>query len=131
MDVFNSELDVDPIQLNSEAPPVPEDCDHKDCQGRCWKEYPQSRFPNWTSRQVKKCGIHDAIVNYDRSKRCKLYKLDVERSSLFCDAGTIVLSDGDVWLDGEWDRFKDDNVRVFIFSDSLKVLTMFFSKRPM
>lgn len=73
---------------------------------------------------MKKCGIYDAIENYDRSKQCKLHKLDVERSGLFCDAGEIIMSDGDPWLDGEWHRLKNDNIRVFICSDSLM-----FSKR--
>ena len=109
---------------------MPEDCDHKSCKGKCWKGYPQSRFPNWTSCQVKKCGIYDAIENFDRSKKCKLYKLDVEKSGLFYDAGPATIkSDGDG--DSAWNQLKDDNVRVFIFSNSLKELMMFFSKRQM
>lgn len=106
---------------------MPEDCDHQSCNGKCWEGYPQSRFPNWTSCQVKKCGIYDAIENYDRRKQCKLYKLDVEKSGLFCDAGKIDMSDGD----SGWKVLRNENVRVFIFSNSLKELMMFFSKRQM
>ncbi|KAF8344921.1 hypothetical protein F5887DRAFT_1282922 [Amanita rubescens] len=102
---------VDQDQLNTEAPPVPEDCDHTDCDGECWKGYPQSRFPNWTPSQVEKCKIHDAINKYDREKQCVVYKLDVDKQGIFHHAGTMEMldSDDDAVLDKEWDRFKGDN----------------------
>ncbi len=105
---------IDQKQLNSDAPPVPEDCDHKDCQGRCWKEYPQSRFPNWSHNQVTRSGIRDAIDGYDRSKKCVIYKLDVDSSGIFHHAGALVLLDGDASLDNEWGRLMDDKVRSFV-----------------
>lgn len=109
--------DVDQKQLNTKAPPVPEDCDHTDCKGNCWRGYPQSRFPNWTPSQVQKCKIHDAIWNYDRKKPCIIYKLDVDKRGIFNDAGRIEMDmlDDEATLEKEWERLKDDNVRFFSF----------------
>jgi hypothetical protein len=105
---------IDQNQLNSDAPPVPKDCNHKDCQGRCWKHYPQSRFPNWSHNQVTRSGIQDAIDGYDRSKKCVIYKLDVDSSGIFHRANALVLLDGDASLDNEWGRLMDDKVRSFV-----------------
>src|SRR2546421_71712 len=69
--LFSTE--VDPEQLNSELHPIPALCDHRDCGHDCWKNYPQSRFPNWTRRQVKKSKILKAVEEYDRALPCKLY----------------------------------------------------------
>ncbi|KAK2459578.1 hypothetical protein APHAL10511_008388 [Amanita phalloides] len=96
-------------ELESTAPPAPEDCDHTECNGDCWKEYPKSRFPNWTETQVKKCKIHAAIHNYDHRKKCIIHKLDVNKKGIFCDAEKFYMEDDEGLLDREWDRFRNDN----------------------
>jgi hypothetical protein len=125
--------DVDKKQLNTKAPPVPADCDHTTCKGNCWRDYPQSRFPNWTPSQVRRCKIHDAIWNYDRKKPCVIYKLDVNKHGIFNDAGQIKMDmlDDEATLEKEWKRMKDDNVRfffVFLLLWRLKVITPLCSK---
>ena len=120
--------------MKTEAPPVPGDCDHRDCDGACWKGYPQSRFPNWTPSQVEKCKIHDAITKYDRTKQCVVYKLDVDKQGIFHHAGTMEMldSDDDATLDNEWDRFKGDNVGILCFCCRLPVILIpLYSKRQM
>jgi hypothetical protein len=77
---FNFIPDVDQGLLDSERPPVPDDCDHADCSDRCWKNYPKSRFPNWTDPQVRKCGIRRAV---DKSDPCRLYYVDVDNEGKF------------------------------------------------
>ena len=108
-------LGVDQKQLNTKAPPVPKDCDHTTCNGLCWKGYPQSRFPNWTPSQVKKCKIYDAITKYDRTRPCIIYKLDIDKNGIFHDSGRLEMfhSDDEAVLDKEWDRFRGDHVRIF------------------
>jgi len=66
---------------------------------------------------VEKCKIRDAITQYDRAKQCVVYKLDVDKQGIFHHAGTMEMldSDDDAALDKEWDRFRGDNVRVFVF----------------
>jgi len=46
-----------------------------------------------------------------------VYKLDVDKQGIFHHAGTMEMLDSndDAALDKEWDRFKGDNVRVFVF----------------
>ncbi|KAF9048217.1 hypothetical protein BDZ89DRAFT_1057791, partial [Hymenopellis radicata] len=68
--------EVDFVQLGTELPPIPDFCDHSDCEGRCWKDYPASRFPNWTPSQVAK----SRIVN--------VYIVDVNVRGLFLKADT-------------------------------------------
>lgn len=70
----------------SELPPVPALCDHSDCGGECWKNYPESRFPNWTRSQVKKSKILKAVEEYDQEKPCKLYNVDVDTDGRFSNA---------------------------------------------
>ncbi|KAF8997736.1 hypothetical protein BDQ17DRAFT_1544284 [Cyathus striatus] len=78
---------IDSDQLKTGLPPVPEDCDHSACGGKCWREYPKSRFPNWTEGQVKKSGIWEAIHQYDKSKPCVIHHVDVNDKGLFADPG--------------------------------------------
>jgi len=109
---------------------VPDDCDHTACNGVCWKNYPQSRFPNWTLNQVKKSKIHDAITDYDRTKKCVIYKLDVDKEGIFHDGGTMDVNDSNdiTVLDKEWDRFKGDNVRFFPFFQPIERNNVFVAK---
>ena len=108
---------VDQKPFNTEIPPVLIDCDHTNCNRQCWEKYPQSRFPNWTLKQVERCKIHDAITKYDRTKQCIVYKLDVDKDGMFHDAGKLEMLDSsdEAVLDKEWNRLKDDNVCVFGF----------------
>ncbi|KIK67895.1 hypothetical protein GYMLUDRAFT_155325 [Collybiopsis luxurians FD-317 M1] len=85
--------DVDPEQLNTPLPPVPPLCDHKDCGG-CWREYPQSRFPNWTSGQVQRAGISQVIHNYDRHATCTIYYANVDTGGLFTNDDKEVIGEG-------------------------------------
>ncbi|KAK2460772.1 hypothetical protein APHAL10511_007242 [Amanita phalloides] len=98
---------IDQDQLRSGAPPVPEDCDHKSCQGHCWRNYPQSRFPNWTPGQVKKCKIRAAIKDYDRRLPCRIYLMDVTQNGIFENAGILDMIDEEASIDKQWDWFKD------------------------
>lgn len=90
---------------------MPGDCDHTGCDGFCWKGYPQSRFPNWTHRQVRKSKLRDAIEKYNfHGKRCIIYKLDVDKMGIFHDAGYTIVLDSNEELNNEWNRLVDDNV---------------------
>ncbi|KAF8338499.1 cora-like Mg2+ transporter protein-domain-containing protein [Amanita rubescens] len=100
---------IDQTWLNIEAAPVPKDCNHRDCDGECWKGYPQSRFPNWTPNQLIKSNIFNAITTYDPKKNCVIYKLDVDCSGIFHDAGVHGLSYNAALVDDEWGRLLGDN----------------------
>ncbi|KAG7445230.1 uncharacterized protein BT62DRAFT_897935 [Guyanagaster necrorhizus] len=83
---INLNDEVDDEQLKSEAPPIPELCNHVDCNG-CWKGYPQSRFPNWTPSQVRRSRILYAIKEYDRTIPCTIHHVDVDDRGFFMDSG--------------------------------------------
>lgn len=101
--------EVDKKQLESPLPPIPELCDHTSCGG-CYVGYPQSRFPNWTERQVKKSRIFDAIHEYDRDKTCILHRVDVDRNGFFTNPGEIAAHPGH---DAEiWEELIHEKVRV-------------------
>ncbi|KIL65408.1 hypothetical protein M378DRAFT_10794 [Amanita muscaria Koide BX008] len=110
---------ADPEQPNTESHLIPKSCDHTRCEGWCWKGYPQSRFPNWTPSQVEKFKIREAIDRYDRSKKCTIFKLDVDKQAIFNDAGHFVIADADD-LEPEWDRFKSDKQ-----GDGLRIRALF------
>jgi hypothetical protein len=86
--------EVDPQQLECGLPPIPELCDHKSCasDGKegCWKGYPQSRFPNWTKRQVLKSKIYGGIKEYPKDRACTLYRVDVDKDGFFTNPGPLV-----------------------------------------
>ncbi|TFK29543.1 hypothetical protein FA15DRAFT_664090 [Coprinopsis marcescibilis] len=122
--------EVDPHQLANEEPPIPPLCKHEDC--RCWTGYPQSRFPNWTDKQVKKSKIWDAIHN-DASLdlECNIYKCDVNSKGHFMDAGVMHAPPGEedqVWneiLSGIGNRPNNLRVRaLFVQNMSGPVLQM-------
>ncbi|GLB39824.1 putative corA-like Mg2+ transporter protein [Lyophyllum shimeji] len=124
--------EIDPVQLESKLDPVPPLCDHKTCDG-CWKGYPQSRFPNWTPRQVERSKIADAISNYDSNTSCKIHHVDVNTQGFFTDAGEIVAPDND--REATWDLIihekRPDNLRVralFLENLSGPVLQMLGAK---
>jgi hypothetical protein len=105
--------EVDQDQLNTDLPPVPKNCDHTTCDGICWKGYPQSRFPNWTPRQVKKCKIQSAIDEYDADKKCVIHKLDVNKLGIFLDAGTSEMTDDKKRMEEQWKQFIEEKVHFF------------------
>ncbi|KAF7329843.1 hypothetical protein MKEN_00247700 [Mycena kentingensis (nom. inval.)] len=88
---INLHDEIDQVQLNSELPPIPPYCDHSTCEGRCWKDYPQSRFPNWTSSQLRRSRIQKA-VNDNRSP-ATIYYVDVDNKGVFTDSGKFVSTD--------------------------------------
>jgi hypothetical protein len=88
----HNNTEVDRTQLASTGPPIPPKCDHNDCD--CWKGYPQSRFPNWTERQVRKSKIWDAIHDYRRDLECKIFRCDVDTNGYFTDAGSLDAEEG-------------------------------------
>lgn len=83
----------DRVQLESGPPPIPVLCNHRSCGG-CYVGYPQSRFPDWTQRQVKKSRIYEAIHNYDRDKTCILHRVDVDNNGFFTNPGEITARPG-------------------------------------
>ena len=101
--------EVDPKQLETLSPPVPEPCDHspEKCH-RCWEGYPQSRFPNWTERQVKKAKIYDAVNNYPKNKTCICYRVDVNDEGFFTHTKEISAEHGDE--DTTWDDMIHEKV---------------------
>ena len=100
---------VDPKQLACIVPPIPELCDHnpEKCN-RCWTGYPQSRFPNWTERQVKKAKIYDVVHNYSKTKHCTLYRVDVNDCGFFTHPKEMVAAHGDE--DELWDTLIHEQV---------------------
>ncbi|KIM41609.1 hypothetical protein M413DRAFT_445584 [Hebeloma cylindrosporum] len=119
------EDEVDPEQLECPLPPIPELCDHKSCasEGKlgCWTGYPQSRFPNWTHRQVVKSRIYAALTEYAKD------------DGFFTNPGPLIAEPGgerEVWdqLINE-ERPKDTRVRaMFIENMSGPVLQMLGAK---
>ncbi|KAF9474032.1 hypothetical protein BDN70DRAFT_885294 [Pholiota conissans] len=100
------EDEVDPVQLSSPLPPVPEPCNHKDCGG-CWRGYPQSLYPNWTPRQVQKSKISDAITSYDHSTSCVIHQVDVTEEGLFHVPNPGHITSSDNIVDETWEQLKD------------------------
>ncbi|KAL0068934.1 hypothetical protein AAF712_003927 [Marasmius tenuissimus] len=78
--------EVDVMQLASTLPPIPEACPHEDCDGKCWKEYPASRFPNWTPSQVKRSRIQK-VIDDPFERECKIYAADVDTKGYFSNVG--------------------------------------------
>jgi hypothetical protein len=90
--------EVDPHQLECPLPPIPPLCDHKSCasEGKagCWTGYPQSRFPNWTHRQVVKSRIYAALTEYSKDAPCTLYRVDIDKDGFFTNPGPHVIEHG-------------------------------------
>ena len=105
---------VDPEQLAAVGPPIPEKCDHSSIRcNKCWTGYPQSRFPNWTERQVKKAKIYNAIHNYPKAKPCICYRVDVNDHGYFTHTKEITVAHGDE--DIVWDTLIHQQVSVKAF----------------
>jgi hypothetical protein len=101
--------ELDPKQLETAEPPVPERCDHNPANcNKCWKEYPQSLFPNWTKRQVGKAKIYGAVHNYSRNKPCICYRVDVNDKGLFTHTKEMIAEHGDE--DETWNKMIQEQV---------------------
>ncbi|KAH9474783.1 hypothetical protein JR316_0013248 [Psilocybe cubensis] len=126
------EDEVDREQLECPLPPIPELCNHVDCGG-CWRGYPQSRFPNWTERQVIKSKIMGAIREFSKEKPCICYQVDVDENGFFTNPGPIVANHGEE--DATWNHLitekRPKNLRVralFIENISGPMLQMLGAK---
>ncbi|PPQ75034.1 hypothetical protein CVT26_011932 [Gymnopilus dilepis] len=124
--------EVDREQLECPLPPIPPLCDHKDCGG-CWKGYPQSRFPNWTKRQVIKSKIYSAIRDYPKDRVCVCHRVDVDSNGFFTNPGPIIARPGED--DKVWDQLihedRPEGIRVralFLENISGPVLQMLGAK---
>ncbi|KAJ7164984.1 hypothetical protein C8R46DRAFT_1097786 [Mycena filopes] len=105
---------IDAEQLASPANPVPDPCDHKTCDGACWKGYPQSRFPNWTPAQVRRSRIHRAITDYNKAEPSTIHHVDVDLNGFFTDSGKVVTNDNtkeELW-NTLINEKRPDNIRV-------------------
>jgi hypothetical protein len=103
--------EVDRKQLETSEIPVPTPCEHQDCN--CWKGYPKSLFPNWTSAQVKKSKISIAINDYRRDVACIIYHVDVDDSGRFRDAGKFVAAESTIKQ--SWDKIVESRVSAIYF----------------
>jgi len=107
-------LEVDPHQLECPLPPIPPLCDHRFCASEdklgCWTGYPQSRFPNWTRRQVVKSRIYAALTEYSKDVNCKLHRVDVDQDGFFTNPGPLVAEPGKE--KEAWDKLITDKVSV-------------------
>ena len=98
----------DPMRLTV-APCVPEFCDHNPAKcNRCWKGYPQSLFPNWTERQIRKAKIYNAVHNYPTNKPCICYRVDVNDQGFFTHTEEVTAGHGDE--DRTWDNMIHEQV---------------------
>lgn len=102
------EINQDQYKLmKAEEPPIPDVCNHKECND-CWKEYPGSRFPNWTDSQVKKSKIAEAITR-ESKKTCVCHRVDIDNQGHFRNADTVNAEPG---LETEtWQSFLTTGVR--------------------
>ncbi|KAF5346967.1 hypothetical protein D9758_010088 [Tetrapyrgos nigripes] len=82
---INLHDEVDSTVLNSGTPPIPPICNHETCNG-CWRDYPRSRFPNWTDTQVRRSGIYKAIHRY-KELPCTIYHVDIDKNGVFGGSG--------------------------------------------
>lgn len=91
---------VDADQLDTKEKPIPDKCEHEGSNCSCWRNYPSSRFPNWTPEQVRKAGITAAIDGDDHTGICTIYRCDVDTDGLFKDPGSRTTegqTEDDMW----------------------------------
>ena len=111
-------------QFETSHPPVPSVvCDHRNCND-CWKDYPQSLFPNWTSTQVKKSNLGIAIENYPRDVPCIIHYVNVDDNGYFINAGKYVATESNI--KESWDRIVESRVSAIITLEPLLVSTLLF-----
>jgi hypothetical protein len=117
----NLRREVDRKQLESSKPSVPSPCDHQACNN-CWKEYPQSLFPNWTPRQVKKSKINIAINDYQRDVACVIHHVDVDDNGYFRDVSKLFATESTIKED--WDRIVESRVSTHLIVVPVPVVKM-------
>lgn len=81
---IDSEPESDAIQLATPQPPhATSKCSHtnEDCD-RCWSQYPQSLFPNWTAAQVRRSGLKGKVAG---THTCVVHHVDVDNDGQFSD----------------------------------------------
>ena len=106
--------EIDVALLGSTLPPIPDRCQHADCEGTCWKNYPSSRFPNWTSSQVKRSQIQKVIGDPSRFDNvCKIYAADVDTKGYFSNVGDLTVKTEED-ANEFWQKVVHE--KVFIFS---------------
>ncbi|KAF8516424.1 hypothetical protein BU17DRAFT_50843 [Hysterangium stoloniferum] len=96
----------------------------------CWKEYPQSHFPNWTPDQARRGGLN-SLSEYSRTKH-NLHYVDVANDGAFSDLKRPDVAEND---DAFWKIMQNakrtENTRVraiFVDDPSLSVLKMIGQK---
>lgn len=103
---------IRPEQLSSEQPPVPPLCDHTDCKGACWKDYPRSRFPNWEKAQTQRAKINEAIASEEASKGSVLYIVDTDRNGIFHGRKPVRVARTEV--EDFWNQYLLKEVRLWL-----------------
>ncbi|TFK75702.1 hypothetical protein BDN72DRAFT_451962 [Pluteus cervinus] len=91
----------DGVLNNNIIPPVPPPCDHSNCMGKCWLNYPQSRFPNWDALPVARSRIRAAIENQSDTT---IYNVVIDRSGRFTREPNIQAIEED--SEDLWDTFR-------------------------
>ena len=91
--ILSLELAAD--QLASSAPTVPSPCRHTSCNNDCWREYPKSRFPNWTPSQVSRSKIKEAI---GEEGPCTIYRVNIDSTGHFSNGGKEEISQNESQL---------------------------------
>ena len=119
---------VDQEQLKCVSPPIPKFCDHHPATcNSCWTGYPQSRFPNWTKKQVEKAKIYNVIHNYSKLKPCICYRVDVNDHGLFTHTKEITTVYGEedtLWNDLIHEHEKVSCIVIICGENSLKKETL-------
>ncbi|KAH0579219.1 hypothetical protein H2248_003369 [Termitomyces sp. 'cryptogamus'] len=87
----------DPInseQLDDHRPALPTQlCEHinpANCR-RCWSDYPQSHFPNWTRDQQKRSRI-SRIIEKKKDETCTIHYVDVDENGEFAMSNSVQVS---------------------------------------
>ncbi|KAL0573487.1 hypothetical protein V5O48_008464 [Marasmius crinis-equi] len=97
--------------------PFPELCDHSSASCKsspCWKQYPSSRFPNWTPSQALRDRIHKAIKDPISNERpCMIYAADVDDNGYISNAGERTVSADPEDADKFWGEVISEKVGLF------------------
>lgn len=100
-------VELDRQRLISESDFVATLCDHNRCGGKCWANYPESRFPKWTKRRISRSNILSAVEDdYDRPSRATLNYVDIDDRGQLDNAMEIVVTKSNI--DWSWGFFMAD-----------------------
>lgn len=127
MDSYTHSIQIDPEQLVDHRPALPiQPCEHKDpanCR-RCWSDYPQSHFPNWTREQQKRSRIFK-VLEKKKNETCTIHYVDVNDKGEFAVSDKVTVSSKDE--DAHW-QFMMKPVRPFNRPCTTNVLN--YTQRP-